>query len=301
MIYPPPLHTGDSVAIVSPAGRVAPVVVHKAVQVLREWGLEPEVFPHALDSYGRFAASDDNRLADLKQAILRKDIKAIYCSRGGYGVIRLLEQIDTMWLIQNPKWIIGYSDITLLHTLSYRAGVVSLHAPMLAHLASTGGRGETSEWLRATIFGAEVNYTLPRNDCNRVGVAQGKLIGGNLSLLYGLRGTPYEPNFSGKILFIEDIAEEPYHLERIMYNFHLGGVLANLAGLIVGHFTNCKEDEGIGYTIYEMIAAMVEEYDYPCCFGFPVGHEETNYPLLHGGEATLIVSESGAALQMKQE
>ncbi len=285
----------------SPAGRVDCVVVTKAIQVLQEWGLVPVVFPHALGSYGRFAASDEDRLADLTEAIARPDIKAICCTRGGYGAIRLLSQIETTPLINRPKWIVGYSDITLLHALSNRAGVVSLHAPMLGHLAKTGGRGEASEWLRKVLFGGEASYRVSPHVCNREGVAQGKLVGGNLSLLYCLRGTPYEPNYSGKILFIEDIAEEPYHLERIMYNLQLGGILANLSGLIVGHFTNCNEDEGIGYTIYEMIAAMVADYDYPCCFGFPVGHEDANLPLLHGGEATLTVTVDGATLLMNND
>lgn len=144
MIYPPLLQQGDRVALVSPAGRMDEEPLLRAVQVLQEWGIVPEVFPHALDRCGRFAASDSDRLADLTEAIVSPDIKAIVCCRGGYGVVRLLDQIDPLLLTKNPKWIVGYSDITLLHALAYRAGVVSLHAPMLGHLAKAAGGSEAA-------------------------------------------------------------------------------------------------------------------------------------------------------------
>ncbi len=299
MIQPSPLQQGDKVAIVSPSGAVDEQYVEGASQLLNSWGVQVELSPNALGQYGRFSASDAHRLADLEWALYDDQIKAVFCSRGGYGAVRLLSHLDRERTAQHPKWLIGYSDITLLHAHMFHSGIVSLHAPMARHLAEAAPDEGVTAYLRQTLFGEATPLSLPPHLLNRVGEGEGRVVGGNLSVLYGLRGTPYEPNYKGNILFIEDIAEAPYHIERMVYGLKLGGVLAELSGLVVGHFTRCNEDEGLGYTIYKMIRSLVSEYNYPLCFAFPVGHDPLNYPLLHGHEAVLNVSNQVVELKYK--
>lgn len=299
MYIPEFLKQGDKVMVVSPSGKIDSEIVDRGMAVLAEWGLDPVCGCSGKSVCGRFAGDDKARFLDLKDAWQSDEIKAVFCSRGGYGAIRLLDKITDDMIAARPKWFVGYSDITLLHAAHRRAGVVSLHAPMMKHLAEDKN-DRASGLLREVLFGRFSGYTVPGHPLNRPGSTVGPLFGGNLSVLSGLRGTPYDQIKEGDILFVEDIAERPYHLERMFYNLKLGGVLRSLSGLIVGRFTDYEEDCSLGMTVYEMIKNMVAEYDYPVCFGFPVGHVKENFPMPEGMPVQLSVTTEQVALTPEQ-
>ncbi|MCP9612411.1 S66 peptidase family protein [Coprobacter tertius] len=300
MKRPEYLKQGDKIAIISPSGKVERRYIEGAERTLREWGLEPIIAMHCLSECGRFAGKDEARLQDLKEVLCNPSIRAVLCSRGGYGAIRLLEKIDTSWISDNPKWLIGYSDISALHAIFRKAGVISLHAPMAKHLTDNSDNMPAIV-MRDLLFGKWPVYRTKTHPLNRFGKSEGTLFGGNLSVLFGLRGTPYDQISEGDILFIEDIAERPYHLERMMYNLKMSGILSKLSGFIVGKFTDYEEDLSIGKTVYEMMAEMVAPYDYPVCFDFPIGHVPMNFPIPESAEAQLTVSENGAVLKIISE
>lgn len=293
---PAVLHFGDNVAIVSPSGIVDSESVYGAAELLRSWELCPVVFPHALSASGRYAGTVDDRISDLTSAFADPKIKAIFCSRGGYGAVHLLPFLSKRLIFECPKWLIGYSDITLLLAACLRSGVASIHAPMCRHLYKEGNSDEAVGYLRSLLFGEPQVWKLAAHELNRPGNAFGKVIGGNLAVFSGLRGTNYDFDYDDKILFIEDIGERPYQIERMMYNLKLGGVLKKLSGLLIGQFSEYEEDRLLGKTVYEMIADLVEEYDYPVCFNFPVGHVKRNYPLVVGGNYRLSVLTDGVIL-----
>ena len=291
MIRPQPLHIGDKVAIVSPAGAVQqPSIVEGAVRTLESWGLEVIVAPHALTRRGYFAGSIEERMADMRMMLNDTSIKAIICSYGGYGCVHLLSEIVGE-ITKSPKWIVGMSDCSLLLAAATIAGVVSLHSRQCRHLAESGN-DSSSGYIRDFLFGQMPQYSVPAHPLNRAGEATGMLVGGNLSVLCGLLGTPYNTIQPGRILFIEDIKEPPHKIERMLYALKLSGVLGKLAALIVGNFAGCKENEAFGGTLHEIIYNMVAEYDYPVCFNFPVGHAGDCYPLPVGDNALLTVCES---------
>lgn len=296
MIYPEPLKSGDKVCILSPAGKIDKVLLDNAMQTLTDWALSPELAPHAASEYGRFAGTQEQRLADLQQAVADPEVKAILCSRGGYGAVQLIEQLDRALVSNNPKWLIGYSDITLLHAFWSGAGVVSMHASMCKHLAEHP-TDDISEMMRSILFGGVPSYTTDAHELNRMGVGEGHLAGGNLAVLSGLHGTPFDFTYQDAILFIEDIGESPYKIERMLYSLRLAGVFEQIKGLIVGQFSDCPEDQLMGSTIYENIRALVSGYDFPVCFNFPCGHVDYNVPLLEGATVRLEVDESSACLR----
>lgn len=314
MKKPCALRRGDRVAIISPSGKVDPERVEGAVAAIRQWGYEPVVGQHALcecRSWGAVltAGTDDERLADLLWAITDPSIKAIWCSRGGYGAVRLLDRIDTDLIWQHRKWLIGFSDICALHALWNRAGVMSLHAPMAKHLTEHGTNGEVSEAIHAVLStGKTPIYQVPPHEFNRTGAAVGKLVGGNLAVLSALIKSDFDVMRKSRtkirdILFIEDIGEEIYRVERMMHQLRLAGVLASLKGLVVGQFTRYHLDGQLSSTatdtqkqLYRMIAHMVEPYDYPVAFGFPAGHVDRNLPLILGAPTHLQVTSSTVTL-----
>lgn len=296
VLIPPVLSAGDKVAVVSPSGIIDPVFVKNAVDVLNSWGLHTQVMPNVLASCGRYAGSVEQRTADLTQALTDRSVKAVFCSRGGYGAVHLLPFLPDALICSNPKWLIGFSDITLLLAAFLRCGIASLHAPMSRHLSDEGGADESVDYMRRILFGEVLSRELPVHSLNRFGMGEGRLIGGNLAVFCALRGTKYDYDFRGGILFVEDVGERPYQIERMMYNLKLGGVLAGLNGLVVGRFTGYDEDCSLGKTVYEMIAGMVQEYDYPVCFDFPVGHVKQNYPLIMGGSYCLTIDKDRVVL-----
>ena len=289
MIRPQPLHIGDKVAIVSPAGAVHhPSIIEKASRTFESWGLKVVVAPHALTRRGYYAGSAEERIGDMRMALVDADVKAIICSYGGYGCVHLLPEIIEE-IAGNPKWIVGMSDCSLLLSAATTAGVVSVHSRQCRHLAENGDDAD-SEYLKKLLFGQMPDYSTAPHQLNRTGEATGMLVGGNLSVLCGLLGTPYNTIHPGRILFIEDINEPPYKIERMLHTLKLSGILGRLAALVVGQFSGCKENEAFGGTIYEIIRNMTAEYSYPVCFNFPVGHTGACHPLPVGENSLLSVT-----------
>lgn len=309
MIKPPALERAQRVAIISPSGKVDPRLVEGAAEALRQWGYQPVTGRHTLCEHRSWGAvltggTDQQRLADLLWAITDPAIRAIWCSRGGYGTVRLLEHIDPQLIHDSPKWLVGFSDISALHALWHKAGVMSLHAPMAKHLARSGTKGEVSEAIHAIVSGAAMpTYRIAPHALNRLGEATGTLVGGNLAVLSALIGTDYSLLRPGSILFIEDVAEEIYRVERMLYQLRLSGVLPHLKALVVGQFTRYHLDGKLTDTstdaqqcLYRMISRLVEPYAYPVVFGFPVGHTDVCLPLVEGARATLRVAASEVTL-----
>ena len=292
MIIPPPLCQGDAIAIVSPAGAAVEENVEKAAEALHRQGWRPVIASHALGRSGTFSAAAADRLADLQQAFADPDIKAILCSRGGYGAVHLLPALDRLPLERSPKWLIGFSDISALHALMQRHGIVSLHAPQTKHLAL---HPDTDNQCTASLFAA-LRGTMPTVEWSPTpldtpGKARGTLRGGNLAVISALIGTPFSPFLPGTILVIEDIAEPVYKVERILCQLRMAGLLDTLAGIVVGQFTDYRPD--INHRSMEsMIASNLSGLQIPIAFNAPVGHVDCNMPLPLGLEMTLTVTTS---------
>lgn len=288
-IIPPALKPGDKIAIVSPAGVTRARNVYNALPVLQEFGWEAYTSPHAFGRYATFSGTPDERYADLEQALLDPEVKAILCSRGGYGAVHLLERLDELPLRENAKWIIGFSDISALHALMNKHGIASIHGPMAKHIASHSAKDVDSQALIAILQGEGQTYEVEPNELNRCGSATGILLGGNMAVLSGLVGTPFDMFRADTILFIEDVSEPVYKIERMMYQLKLSGVLGQLKGLIVGAFTEYSPDVD-GRSMEAMIHEMVSEYDYPVAYRVPFGHGSRILPFVEGVETTFTVT-----------
>lgn len=284
-------------AIVSPASIIDPELVAGAVDTLRELGYEPVVMPHALGRNGSYSGTQQERLDDMKAALEDPTVAAILCSRGGYGAVHLLEQLGPV-VARNAKWLIGFSDISALHALWYAHGMTSVHGSMAKQLALGTDTAATKRLLEILDGGRpELSWGATPLAANRPGRVTAPLTGGNLAVLDALVGTPYNSLRPGNILFIEDVAEPIYKIERMLYHLKLAGILPALAGLVVGRFTEYRPDRNYE-SMEAMIADMVAEYDYPVAFNAPVGHiGEANMPLLHGATSTLIVTDDYCVLK----
>ncbi|MDY3790368.1 LD-carboxypeptidase [Bacteroides fluxus] len=293
LIFPPYLQEGDRIIILSPSSKIDKTFLKGANKRLKSWGLEAVFAKHAGSAHGTYAGSIRQRLEDLQEAMDDEKAKAILCSRGGYGAVHLVGKSDFTKFREHPKWLIGFSDITALHNEFQKNGFASLHAPMARHLAVEPEDDFCTQALKDILFGnilageEAFGYVCPRHKLNHEGTGTGILRGGNLSVFYGLRGTPYDLPAEGTILFIEDVGERPHAVERMMYNLKLGGVLEKLSGLIIGQFTEYEENKSLGKDLYGALADLVKEYDYPICFDFPVGHVTANFPMINGAEVTL--------------
>jgi muramoyltetrapeptide carboxypeptidase len=260
-----------------------------ASKVLSEWGLNVTEGKHARGKFGRFSGAEQERVEDLQNALDDNDVSAILCSRGGYGLSQIIDRINFSIFEKNPKWIIGFSDITVLHNAVSRLNIASIHGIMAKHLTELPFSAEPVVFLKNILFGKIPCYQIDSDDFNKTGTAIGRIAGGNLSVLFGLRATPFDLNFADKILLIEDIGEKPYHIDRMIQNLRIGGVFSALKGLIVGQFSDCEDDPQMCKTVREIILYAVREYDYPVCFNFPVGHEKYNLPIILGKEMKLSV------------
>ena len=294
MIFPTPLKANDKVVILSPSGKIEAQWVEGLKQVLEGYGLVVSVAEHALCENGRFAGTDKERIADLQAAVSDPQVKAIFCSRGGYGLARIIDKIDFAPLSENPKWVVGFSDITVLHNALSKVGVASVHGIMAKHITL---KVEGLDNLMSMLRGEKVDYKVVASDYNKEGEASGKLIGGNLSVLYGLRGTPFDLDYDGKILFIEDLSERLYHVDRMIQNLRLGGVFEQISGLVVGQFTDIDEDSSFPGGVYGVISEAVKDCNIPVCFNFPAGHVDNNQPLKMGAEYKLNVSKEKSILK----
>jgi muramoyltetrapeptide carboxypeptidase len=293
MKIPEYLKPGDKIRIVSPAGKVKKEFVIPAVEWLTQQGFKVELGKHVFADHFQFAGTDKQRLDDLQTALDDAETAAIMCSRGGYGTVRIINQLKCDNFKKYPKWLVGFSDITILHTCINNLGVATIHGVMPRHFLNENKTpSENLESLMQLLQGEKVHYTLTSEKNNKPGNAVGELVGGNLSIISSLLGTKYEIDTYGKILFLEDVDEFLYHTDRIIHQLKLSGKLDNLAGLVIGDFTDMKDNESpFGKLVHEIISEAVEEFDYPVCFGFPAGHDKKNLALAFGRKWELDVSE----------
>lgn len=297
ILTPPALRHGDRVAILSPAGIIKPQLVYTTLPVLVDQGWVAYVGENTFGRHGTYAGTDEQRYNDLEAALTDPDTRAIICSRGGYGAVHLLDRINRLPLRDDPKWIVGYSDISALHALMSSHGIKSIHAPMTKHIAESHGKDEDSQRLFALLRGETPDVSVTPHSKNRCGKATGILLGGNLAVISGLISTPFDVFRPGSILFIEDVSEPIYKIERILYTLKLNGILGQLAGLVVGKFTNYVPDRD-NATMEDMIQKMVEEYDYPVAYNFPIGHVDHNIPMLCSSTSTLTVTPQSVTLSI---
>jgi len=297
---PPYLQKGDTIGIVCPAGYMAVEKVQTCINTLQEWGYNVKVGKTVgSDSQTYFAGTDEERLADFQQMLDDDEVKVVLCARGGYGMGRIIDRISFKKFKKQPKWLVGYSDITVLHSHLYANYYISsLHAPMAGAFNEEGFKNEYILSLKNALEGKKGKYSCAVHEFNRKGEAIGELVGGNLALLAHLVGTGSDIKTRRRILFIEDIGEYLYNIDRMMYQLKRSGKLSKLAGLIVGGFTDIKDMERpFGQTAYEIIRDIVKEYDYPVSFGFPVSHEKENYALKIGAGYKLKVTKSKVMLE----
>lgn len=274
---PPYLKPGDTIGITCPAGPIEKKDAERCLAALRRWGFKARLGQSVGDSWQRFGGTDKERAADFQHLLDDPKIKAILFGRGGYGVMRMMDRINWSCFEQNPKWLIGYSDITALHChVQQNFGIATLHADMV------NGFGETEDdsaiSIQKALIGQPIHYRFAGNALNRPGFATGPVVGGNLSLLYAMQGSKSALKTDGKILLIEDVHEYKYTVDRMLMNLKRSGMLDNLKGLLVGGFTRSKEDLDLDFSLSmeELIYEKVAEFDYPVCFGFPSGHQKQN-------------------------
>jgi muramoyltetrapeptide carboxypeptidase len=273
----------------------------ECIRVLKEeWGYHVKIGKTVGgDSSTYFSGTDEERLDDFQQMLDDDEVKAVFCARGGYGMTRIIDSISFKKFKKNPKWIIGYSDITVLHSHLYSNYYISsLHAPMAGAFNDAGYINRFVQSLKTALEGNKIKYTCDPHEFNKKGEAIGELIGGNLTLLTHLVGTDSDIKTRGRILFIEDVGEYLYNIDRMMHQLKRSGKLSKLAGLIIGGFTDIKDTERpYGQTAYEIIRDVISEYDYPVCFGFPVSHEKENYALKIGVGYKLKVGKTKVILE----
>lgn len=297
---PPYLKKGDTVGIVAPAGYMPLEKMETCIATLEEWGYNVRLgFTTQSHSQNYFSATDEERLNDLQTMLDDKSVHAILCARGGYGVSRIIDKINFKRFRKHPKWIIGFSDITVLHAhLHSRYKIAGLHAPMANAFNDGGAQGVYVQSLKHALEGAEASYECAPHDFNTAGKVEGQLIGGNLTLLAHLIGTRSDLRTKHKILFLEDVGEYLYNIDRMFLQLKRAGKLDKLEGLIIGGFTDSKDTERpFGKSAYEIIYDYVKEYQYPVCFDFPVSHGKENYALVVGGKYELDVRSEGVTLK----
>lgn len=298
MITPPFLKPGDKIAIVATARKVLPSEMDKAISTFRSWGLQVVTGPHLFGSSHQYSGTDQERASDLQMMLDDKEIKAIVCARGGYGTVRIVDQLDFSVFEQHPKWIVGYSDITVLHShIHTQLGIETLHAVMPINFPDEGSK-IARESLRTALFGETPEYHVAAHPLNRPGSVSGILTGGNLSILYALNGTPSDVQLQDKILFIEDVDEYLYHMDRMMINLKRSGKLRAIKGLVVGGLTKMNDNTvPFGKGAEQIIADYALDAGIPVCFNFPAGHIADNRALILGREVRLDIDAGEVTLQ----
>lgn len=296
MIQPNYLQKGDTVAIVSTARKISSDQIITAIKLLEKWGLNVVIGNTIGMEDHQFAGNDETRINDFQQLLNNPKVKAIWCARGGYGTVRLIDQLDFAEFKKHPKWIIGYSDITVLHSHIHNLGIETLHATMPINIEKNSN--ESLETLKKSLFGKNLAYEIPADEKNKSGNATGELVGGNLSVLYSLLGSKSSIKTDGKMLFIEDLDEYLYHIDRMLINLKRNGYFDNLKGLIVGGMTDMHDNEiPFGKTAEEIILDCVAEYDFPVVFNVPAGHLDDNRALILGRTVELNVNQEKATLK----
>ena len=289
----PFLHQGSKIGIVAPARKVTPEEMQFAIDWLKEKGFVPIYDDRLFVEHHIFAGNDDFRASVFQEYLDNEQIEAIWLARGGYGSIRIIDQLDITKFLEHPKWIIGFSDTTVIHGKLSRLSVPSIHASMPFCFANK--TPEAKQSLLDALLGQPLHYVFPSHKLNRVGQMEGEIVGGNLSVLYSMMGSNTFPKLEDKILFIEEVDEYIYHIDRMMHALKRAGKLEHLKGLVVGGLTQIHDNpDPFGMTVEEVIAEAVSDYDYPVCFGFPAGHFDDNRALFFGQKSRIEVTADGS-------
>ena len=303
LIRPAYLKAGDTVAIVAPSGilKNREREINQADSLLKSWGLNVIVGKHVFSKADHFAGTDEERCQDLQNVMDNPKVSAIWCARGGYGTVRILDKLDYTKFRENPKWVIGYSDITALHNQLHNQGFESLHALMCVSLTKDITEVQESvDTFKAALFGNPTSYILEGSQYNKEGEVSGQLVGGNLTILHTMLGSKTSLDTKGKILFIEEIGEYKYHIDRMLQSMKRAGYFDNLKGLIVGDMSKLRKNTTLwGASIEELILDALEDYDFPIAFNMPAGHEDDNRALVLGREVELKVGKQKSSLQFK--
>lgn len=291
MITPPYLQKGDTVAILATARKHIVKSMQPTIDLLESWGLHVVVGESIGLEENQLAGSDEQRAADLQEQLDNPNIKAIWCARGGYGTVRVVDLIDFTAFKKSPKWLVGFSDVTVLHNHLNTMGYKSIHGIMPISLAKASK--EAIESLRLSLFGQPLQYAIDPHPMNRLGKATGQLVGGNLSILYSVLGSPSAIDCTDKILYIEDLDEYLYHIDRMMMNLKRNGCLESLKGIIVGSMTDMKDNDiPWGKNALEIVQDVTKQYNIPVIFNFPAGHIHDNRALILGNNVTIEVTEN---------
>jgi muramoyltetrapeptide carboxypeptidase len=289
------LNIGDKIGIISTARKISLEELKPSIKLLEEWGLKVVFGKNLFEEDNQFSGTVTQRSSDLQSMIDDDSIKAILCARGGYGTVQIIDKVDFSHLIKNPKWIIGYSDVTVLHSHLHQLGITSLHATMPINFEKNTPKALES--LKSALFGLGNLTEINHHHFNRFGKVEGEIVGGNLSILYSLLGSDSDINTEGKILFIEDLDEYLYHVDRIMMNLKRNGKLKNLKALIIGGMSDMNDNTiPFGKTAEEIILEYIKEFDFPVCFNFPAGHLDDNRCIRLGGKSVLEVNKNGVSL-----
>lgn len=301
VVMPQVLKAGDTIAVVSPSSAPDSMTVAKGCMALREWGYVPIVAPHALKEYHGFAGTADERAADMLWALRDSTVKAVISSRGGDGAVQVLQRIPLHEFANHPKWVIGFSDVTALHSAEVAAGVMSIHGSMCDGIAARGERDSVNAIMQRILQGQLPVYQVPAHPLNQQGEASGILVGGNLSVFCGLAGSDYDflnRVDDGLILFMEDTNESMSKVDRMLHLLEIRGILPKLKGMIVGHFSKYKSPENGFADMYEMLHEYLQHYHIPVCYDFPVGHHSRyNFPMVEGCRVHLSVGQSATRIE----
>ena len=301
LIKPENLKIGDTISIIAPSGVLKDYdkYMDKSINLMESWGLNVVLGSSIYDNYGHFSSADINREKDFQNAIDDNKIKAIWCARGGYGAMRIIDNINYENLLKYPKWVIGYSDITAIHNEIHNLGVESIHGVMCKSLEDISVEDDSIKKLKDIIFGdGELSYIIEGNKYNIPGIADGKLVGGNLTLLQSLLQSKSSIDTTNKIIFIEEVGEYLYHIDRMLHSLKRADYFSKCSGLIVGDFTDIKKNETkFGKNLYEIINEIVEEYNFPVIYGFSAGHGHKNLPLIFGRNVEITVSKNKSEIR----
>jgi muramoyltetrapeptide carboxypeptidase len=295
LIQPEYLKSGDTISIVAPSGVLNDFdnKITKAINIFESWGLNVVLGNHIYDKNGHFAGTDKNREKDFQNALDNKNIKAIWCARGGYGAVRIIDKLNFNSYLKNPKWIIGFSDITVIHNKLNLLNSESIHAMMITGFEDIDQNNDSLSKLKNVLFGNNLSYSITSNKNNKAGKSEGIIVGGNLTLIQSTIGSKTELKIKDKILFIEEIGEYAYHIDRMLHSLKRAGYFENCKGLIVGQISDVKKNTtDFGRSINEIILDVLDEYNFPILFDFPAGHEKTNFPIILGRKVILEVSKS---------
>ena len=300
LITPPYLKTGDTIAILAPAGilKNREETIQKAKELAESWGLKVVLGKNIFNKNSHFAGSDAERTKDFQKALDNQNIKAIWAGRGGYGSVRILDRLDYTTFLKHPKWIIGYSDITAFHSHVHNLGVETMHAMMGTSVDDKPELiVETLSSFKKAIFGKQLKYTIPSSKYNRKGKVNGQMVGGNLALLSSMLGSSSQTNTDGKILFIEEIGEYKYSIDRMLQSLKRAGYFDHCKGLVIGDISKIKKNSTVwGHPIEKLILDVVKDYDFPVLFNFPAGHKEANRAMIFGRNVELTIGNTESSV-----